>query len=105
MVGGETQKRSFSLLKSNGLLVSVVSLPEGNPPDSRSVFFLADVTTARLSTLTRLFDSGELQAALGSVLPLEEARHAHEMLAGAPHARGNIVLACRTLNNRQRSNK
>jgi hypothetical protein len=26
------------------------------------------------------------------VLPLEEARTAHEMLAGAPHERGKIVL-------------
>jgi hypothetical protein len=26
------------------------------------------------------------------VLPLEEARRAHEMLAGAPHKRGKIVL-------------
>jgi NADPH:quinone reductase-like Zn-dependent oxidoreductase len=94
MVGGETQERSFRLLKPDGILVSVVSpLPEESRPGGRrSVFFLVDVTTARLNTLTQLFDSGELQAAAGSVLPLEEARQAHEMLGGAPHARGKIVL-------------
>lgn len=26
-------------------------------------------------------------------VPLEEARHAHEMLEGAPHKRGKIVLS------------
>jgi NADPH:quinone reductase-like Zn-dependent oxidoreductase len=39
-----------------------------------------------------LFDSAELQASVGSVLPLQEVRTAHEMLAGAPHKRGKIVL-------------
>lgn len=54
MVGGETQERSFRLLKPDGILVSVVSpLPEESRPGGRrSVFFLVDVTTARLNTLT-----------------------------------------------------
>jgi len=46
----------------------------------------------RLGTLARLFDSGKLATQVGTVLPLEEARTAHEMLAGAPHKRGKIVL-------------
>jgi NADPH:quinone reductase-like Zn-dependent oxidoreductase len=29
---------------------------------------------------------------VGTVLPLADARTAHEMLAGAPHRRGKIVL-------------
>jgi NADPH:quinone reductase-like Zn-dependent oxidoreductase len=29
---------------------------------------------------------------VGTVLPFEEARIAHEMLGGAPHKRGKIVL-------------
>jgi hypothetical protein len=33
-----------------------------------------------------------LDARVGSVLPLEEARTAHEMLAGAPHKPGKILL-------------
>jgi NADPH:quinone reductase-like Zn-dependent oxidoreductase len=56
------------------------------------VFFYVEVTTERLNTISKLFDSGELQASVGSVLPLMEIRSAHEMLAGAPHKRGKIVL-------------
>ena len=59
---------------------------------ARAMFFLVEVTTERLSTIRELFDSGKLNADVGTVLPLNEARAAHEMLAGAPHKRGKIVL-------------
>ena len=52
-----------------------------------------DVTGARLNEITKLFDNGKLVTNVGAVLPLEEARIAHEMLAGAPHKRGKIVLS------------
>ena len=95
MVGGEVRKRSMHVLAPTGILVTVVS---PNPEDligrygSKVVFFLADVTTNRLNALTTLFDSGKLQPQVGTVLPLDQAREAHEMLAGAPHQRGKIVL-------------
>jgi NADPH:quinone reductase-like Zn-dependent oxidoreductase len=95
-VGGETQQRSFRVLKPGGILVSVVSPFPEKPPQPvgvRSAFFLVDVTTRRLGTLARLFDSGKLTTQVGTVLPLENVRAAHEMLAGAPHKRGKIVLA------------
>ena len=47
---------------------------------------------ARLEKITDLFDRGKLTARVGTVLPLEQARTAHEMLGGAPHSRGKIVL-------------
>jgi NADPH:quinone reductase-like Zn-dependent oxidoreductase len=52
-----------------------------------------DVTTARLKTITELFESGRLVTDVGTVLSLEDARIAHEMLDGAPHKRGKIVLS------------
>jgi len=91
-VGGETQHRSFRVLKPDGILVSVIS-PPPQRAGFRSEFFLVDVTATRLDTLARLLDSRKLTTAVGTALPLEEARKAHEMLAGAPHKRGKIVLA------------
>jgi NADPH:quinone reductase-like Zn-dependent oxidoreductase len=94
-IGGDTQQRSFRVLKPGGILVSSVSpVPEATQKryDIRAVFFYVEVTTARLSKITELFDSGKLIAQVGTVLPLEEARTAHEMLGGAPHKRGKIVL-------------
>jgi NADPH:quinone reductase-like Zn-dependent oxidoreductase len=90
-VGGETQLRSFRVLKPGGILVSVIS-PPPQPPGFRASLFLVDVTAARLATLAGLIDNRKLTAKVSSVLPLEEARRAHEMLAGAPHERGKIVL-------------
>jgi len=92
-VGGETQERSLGYLKPGGVLVSVVSSdPLPSRADVRTAFFYVDVTTQRLNTISKLFESAELQPRVGSVLPLNEVRTAHEMLAGAPHKRGKIVL-------------
>ncbi|MGH7582780.1 MAG: NADP-dependent oxidoreductase [Gemmatimonadales bacterium] len=92
-VGGETRARSVKVLKPGGILVSIVGpFAERDIPGIRTAFFLAAVTTERLNALTPLFDRGELEPDVGTVLPLEQARIAHEMLAGAPHARGKIVL-------------
>ena len=95
-IGGDTQQRSLRVLKPGGILVSVVSrVPEAMQKryGVRSAYFYVDVTTARLNKITELFDNGKLVTDVGTVLPLEEARTAHEMLGGAPHKRGKIVLS------------
>src|SRR5215471_19115606 len=94
-LGGDTQQRSLQVLKPGGILVSVVSpVPEAMQKryGVRSAYFYVDVTTARLNKITELFDSGKLVTHVGTVLPLEDAHIAHEMLAGRPHRRGKIVL-------------
>ena len=96
-VGGDARERSFGTLKPGGILVTVVST-EFVParPDVRSAFFYAEVTTARLDAISRLLGSGKVIPQVGSVLPLADVRTAHEMLAGAPHQRGKIVLQVAT---------
>ena len=94
-VGGDAQRQSLRLLKPGGILVSVVTpVPETTQKHYgvRAAYFYVDITTARLNKITELFDSGKLVTNVGTVLPLEEARIAHEMLGGAPHKRGKIVL-------------
>jgi NADPH:quinone reductase-like Zn-dependent oxidoreductase len=94
-VGGETLERSFAVLKPGGVLVSAVAKPDQEKAARagvRAVFFLVTVTSAGLSALADLLDTGELTTHVGEVLPLANARLAHEMLAGKPHKRGKIVL-------------
>jgi len=96
-VGGDTRDRAFGVLKPGGILVTVVSsefVPARS--DVRSAFFYVDVTTARLNAISQLLESGQVIAQVGSVLPLADVRTAHEMLAGAPHRRGKIVLQTAT---------
>ena len=52
-----------------------------------------DVNTKDLARLAEMFDARELIASVGTVLPLAEARTAHEMLEGLrPTGHGKIVL-------------
>ena len=94
-IGGETQDRSFAVLKPGGVLVSAVAAPDQEKAARHSVralFFLVEVSSGRLEQLAALIEAGELTTCVGDVLPLAEARVAHEMLAGRPHKRGKIVL-------------
>ena len=88
-VGGITLQRCVAALKPGGKLVTSVST---QPLPAGAVFFYAEVTTARLQTIATLFDAGRIKARVGSILPLSEAREAQEMLEGAPHKPGKIVL-------------
>jgi NADPH:quinone reductase-like Zn-dependent oxidoreductase len=91
-VGGETAVRSLDVVKPGGVLVSAVSPPSTTRGDIRTVFFLVDVTASRLDTIGELFNQGKLAPRVGTILPLESARTAHQMLAGEPHLPGKIVL-------------
>ena len=93
LVGGDALERSFRAVKRGGIVVSVVSTgPMPQHSDVRSVFFYVEVTTARLNAISPRLDDGSLLPQVGTILALDQARTAHEMLAGAPHKRGKIVL-------------
>jgi NADPH:quinone reductase-like Zn-dependent oxidoreductase len=96
LVGGETQIRSFQILRPGGKLISTVSQPDQHRAKRRGVtaaFFLVEVTTERLRTIAELIDRGELKTCVGAVLPLADARDAHMMLEGQLlPPKGKIVL-------------
>ena len=91
-VGGELLQHCAGAVKPGGRLVSSVTAQPPQKAGMQSVFFYAEVTSERLRTVTDLFEEGKITARVGSVLPLAEARSAHEMLAGAAHKSGKIVL-------------
>jgi NADPH:quinone reductase-like Zn-dependent oxidoreductase len=94
-VGGDTLVRSFVVLRRGGSLVSSVAPPNTEKAAHwrvRGVFFLVAVTGAQLAEIGALIDRAELAPNVGEVLPLADARLAHEMLAGKPHKRGKIIL-------------
>jgi NADPH:quinone reductase-like Zn-dependent oxidoreductase len=96
LVGGETQTKSFAVLKRGGKLVSAVSKPDQEVAASFGVsasFFLVAVNTRELNEIAESVDDGSLKTKVGTVLPLTEAIRAHEMLEGTrEHAKGKIVL-------------
>lgn len=93
--GGDTLERSYGALKRGGILVSCAAQPSQEKAQQhgiRALFFLVQVTTERLKRIAELIDAGELKTEVGEVLWLDEARQGHQMLEGAPHRRGKIVI-------------
>lgn len=97
LVGGEVQARSFAVLKPGGILVSAVSKPDQELAAKhgvRALFFLVNVTTAHLTQISTMIGAGDLEVNVGAILPLADARVAHEMLEGSrSRPRGKIVLS------------
>jgi NADPH:quinone reductase-like Zn-dependent oxidoreductase len=94
-VGGEILERSYGVVKRGGVIVSSSAAPSQEKAQQhglRASFFLVQVTAERLQKIAELIDAGRLKTEVGEVLWLDEARQAHEMLEGAPHRRGKIIL-------------
>ncbi len=88
--GGETLARAFALLGRGGVLASSAAEPDQREAERRGVrarFFLVAVTTERLNALASLLQSGSLRTHVGEVLPLDQVRVAHQMLAGVGKVR------------------
>ncbi len=95
LVGGETQQRSWSVLKPTGILATVnnpLSLTSAAPnPPHFHVYKMLRPVGAQLAELASLVDAGHLKPQVSVVLPLHEARQAH-ILSESQHTRGKIVL-------------
>ena len=94
-VGGDTRTRSYAVVKPGGIVVTAAGpIPEAEtvPEGVRAMFFMVEVTQTRLETVSGLLEQGVLRPLVGTVLRLDAVKSAHEMLAGARHARGKIVL-------------
>lgn len=94
LVGAETQKRSWSVLKAGGTLVSALGEPSPDgaaPPGARGVGFRAHPDAGQLTEIDRLIEDGKVRVVVFAIYPLAEAREAHERLEHG-HVRGKIVL-------------
>ncbi len=98
-ISGDVLERSAKVVKPEGIIISIAA-PVAEDFESahgvKALFFLAEVNFDRLHTITELLTAGKLTTQVGSVLTLDEAAIAHEMLAGAPRKRGKIVLEVAT---------
>jgi NADPH:quinone reductase-like Zn-dependent oxidoreductase len=93
-MGGETQKRSWQVLKKGGILVSILGQPPQKDADAwgvRQASFVVKPDAAELGQIADLIDSGDVKPVVETVLPLSDARKAQE-LSQTGHTRGKIVL-------------
>src|SRR5438105_7420330 len=93
-IGGETQERSWSVLKKGGVLVSLLQPPSEEKAEEvgvRAAFVAGHPSGAQLAEIAKIIDSGKLAPVIDRILPLSEARRAHE-LSQSGHTRGKIAL-------------
>jgi NADPH:quinone reductase-like Zn-dependent oxidoreductase len=95
LVGGDTQQRSWKVLKPGGILISTLQSPSEEDAAAhnarRGFVDSAPPIGPTLTEVARLVDAGQLKPTVSMVLPLDEVQRAHEMLEGR-HTKGKIVL-------------
>jgi NADPH:quinone reductase-like Zn-dependent oxidoreductase len=94
-VGGDTQQRSWSTLKRGGILVSTIQPPSEETAAAHGVrqamVSSSPPIAQTLTEVARMADAGQIKPVVSTVLPLQEAQRAHQIIEGK-HTRGKVVL-------------
>jgi NADPH:quinone reductase-like Zn-dependent oxidoreductase len=94
LIAGETQTRSFAVLKDCGALVSTLQKPDeqlAKKHNVRGMHYMATPNASQLEEIARLIDSGKVKVVIDAIYPLEEAAKAHAHMEH-DHIHGKVVL-------------
>ena len=93
-VGADTLERAFQTLKKGGFLVSSAQTPSEEKARElgiESAWFFCQPSAQQLAEINQLIDEGKLKIYVETVLPIAEAKKAHQ-LSQSGRTRGKIVL-------------
>jgi NADPH:quinone reductase-like Zn-dependent oxidoreductase len=94
LIGGDTQDRSWTVLKTGGTLVSTLKAPDkakAAAKHARGVHYMAEPSGRELAEIAKLIDAGQVVPRIDRVYPLDDAAEAETALEH-DHVRGKIVL-------------
>lgn len=94
LIGGETQQRSWSVLRAGGIIVSTLEAPEQDSPDAkgkRGVHFMAQPNGAQLEEIAALIEEGKVKIKINRTFTLQQADKAQTYLE-QEHVEGKVVL-------------
>ncbi|MGB7126360.1 MAG: NADP-dependent oxidoreductase [Methylovirgula sp.] len=94
LIGGDTQQRSFAVLKRGGILVSTLAEPDQEKARAngvRALRYAVQENAAELDEIAQLIDAGKVQPKVSKIFPLAEAAKAQQCLAEA-RPEGKVVL-------------
>lgn len=94
LVGGETQERSWEVLKDGGALISTLAKPsqeKAREHHAHAENYMARPNADELAEIGRLIDEGRVHPHIHAVYPLEQVAEAQRALERG-HVRGKIVL-------------
>jgi NADPH:quinone reductase-like Zn-dependent oxidoreductase len=94
LVGGETQYRSWSVLKRGGMLVTACDQPlaeHAHVAGAHALRVSVRPDGGQLSRIGELIDAGRLRVHVSEIFPLADAARAHASIQ-TRHTRGKLVL-------------
>jgi NADPH:quinone reductase-like Zn-dependent oxidoreductase len=94
LIGGETQERSFGVLKRGGILVSTLAEPDQEKARAhgvRAMRYTVKENAADLDEIARLIDAGKVKPKVSKIFTLAEAAEAQVYVAEG-HTEGKVVL-------------
>lgn len=95
LVGGDTQERSWAVLKPGGILLSTLQAPSEKTAAEHNVrqgmISSSPPIGKTLTELATMIDAGQIKPKVSEVLPLQDIRKAHEIIEGK-HVSGKLIL-------------
>jgi NADPH:quinone reductase-like Zn-dependent oxidoreductase len=73
VIGGDVQRRSASLIRTGGTLVSVTGPVEARPGDGRAVDFVVESDPVELGEIVQRVRDGRLRTNIGTIATLDDA--------------------------------
>ena len=98
LVGGDTRKRSWAVLRRGGILVSTLGQPDEDEAAQRGVRakgYMAQPNASQLADIIGLIEQGKVRPVVTRTFGLDEAAAAQRFLE-KQHPRGKVVLAVQT---------
>jgi len=97
LIGGETQRRSWQVIKPGGTIVSTLEQPDAGEAakhQARTAVFMARPNRPVLTEIARLIDAGKVKVVVQKTYELDEAAKAQDELEHK-HSVGKRVLVVR----------
>lgn len=94
LVAGDTQERSWAVLKDGGTMVSTLAKPsdiKAREHHARATNYVAHPDSAELAEIGRLIDAGKVKPCVLATYPLDHAAEAQRRLE-REHPHGKVVL-------------
>jgi NADPH:quinone reductase-like Zn-dependent oxidoreductase len=94
LIGGETQDRSYAVLKPGGALISTVQNPDKAKAAEKHLKaerYMATPNGGQLAEIAALIDAGKVKVKVARTFPLAQAGDAHRFLEN-DHPNGKVVL-------------
>ncbi len=94
LIAGETQKRSWAVLKDGGAMISTLQKPDEAQAKARNIrvaHYMAEPNAAELEEITGLIEAGKVKPFINATYALEDAARAHEHMEN-DHIQGKVVL-------------